>query len=60
MAKAKKKKKMIMIVLNRKKNNPFELEICKVANGCHRRPLTTTIISGKCQKRNMEIFYQGL
>lgn len=49
-----------MNVKNRKKNNPFELEICMVANGCHRRPLTTTMLSGKFQKRNMEIFYERL
>ena len=48
-----------MNVLNRK-DNPFELEICMVANGCHRRPLTRTMISEKCLKRNMEIFYEGL
>lgn len=49
--------KMIMTVLNRK-DNPFGLEICIVANGCQGRPLTTTMSSEKCQKGNMEIFYE--
>lgn len=48
-----------MNVLNRKYNT-FELEIRMVENGCHGRPLTTVMISEKCQKRNMEIFYEGL